>query len=313
MFLEIRNFKKNYKNIEAVSDVSLSIEKGEIVCLLGPSGCGKTTTLRMISGLEKEDAGEIFLEQQNITNLSADKREISTVFQSYALFPHMTVWENILYGLKFKKIGRKDKIERGLHYLKVMGIVEQKDKKIQELSGGQMQRVALARALIVNPKVLLLDEPLSNLDAKLRIKMREEIRNINSIFDITMVFVTHDQEEAMSIADRIAIMDKGKIVQIGTPEEIYKNPATSFVLDFMGEVNILDNRNKLKYVRPENIRIHRTKGEVSGSIESKMFLGGNILYHVASEGRILRVKALSENEDYAVGESIKISYQEREL
>lgn len=244
MYLKINNLVKVFNNIKVVDNINLELEKGKLLCLLGPSGCGKTTTLKIIGGFLKQDKGNILIENEDISKIPPENRPVSTVFQSYALFPHMNVIENIIYGLKFKGYRKKEALKKGEEYLEIIGLSEFKDKKISKLSGGQQQRVALARALIVNPKILLLDEPLSNLDAKLRIKMRKEIKEIQSKFNMTMIFVTHDQEEALSIADYLAVMNKGELIQVGTPEEIYINPKNEFVASFIGHINKVNINNK---------------------------------------------------------------------
>lgn len=241
-FIEIRNLFKKFNQVIAVNNVNLDIQKGEILTLLGPSGCGKTTTLRCIAGLEKPDAGDVIIDGKPMFSqgfIPPAKREIGMVFQNYAVWPHMRVFDNIAYGLKLQKLPTatiKEKVGEILASVDLAGLG---DRYPGQLSGGQQQRVALARALVRNPKVLLLDEPLSNLDAKLREKMRFEIKSLVRRMHITTVYVTHDQAEAMVISDRIAVMDKGNIVQVGSPEEIYKRPASRFVADFIGTTNFI--------------------------------------------------------------------------
>ncbi len=231
---------KTGKDFYAVNDVSLTIEPGSFVTLLGPSGCGKTTTLRMIAGFESPDAGEIYLGDQAINALTPNKRDTAMVFQSYALFPHYNVYDNIAYGLKLRKVPKKEMDERIERILDLVELSGMEARMTNQLSGGQQQRVALARAMVVEPGVLLFDEPLSNLDAKLRVSMRTEIRRIQQALGITAVYVTHDQSEAMAISDNIIIMNKGVIAQMGSPEEVYHRPQSEFVADFIGEVNFLD-------------------------------------------------------------------------
>ena len=230
---------KTKKEFRAVDDVSLDIKPGEFVTLLGPSGCGKTTTLRMIAGFESPDEGEIYLGEEPINQLTPNKRDTAMVFQSYALFPHMNIFDNVAYGLKLRKIPQNEIREKVFNMLDLVGLEGMENRYTNQLSGGQQQRVALARALVVEPGVLLFDEPLSNLDAKLRVQMRTEIRRIQQQLGITAVYVTHDQAEAMSIADNIIIMKKGIIAQMGTPREIYYHPNSAFVADFIGEANFL--------------------------------------------------------------------------
>jgi len=231
---------KTKKEFAAVNDVTLNIKPGSFVTLLGPSGCGKTTTLRMIAGFESPDKGEIYLGDQAINALTPNKRDTAMVFQSYALLPHYNVFDNVAYGLKLRKVPNDEIRRRVLDMLKLVELEGLEERMTNQLSGGQQQRVALARALVVEPGVLLFDEPLSNLDAKLRVAMRTEIRKIQQAVGITAIYVTHDQAEAMSLSDEIIIMHKGVIAQIGSPEKIYYKPNSEFVADFIGEVNFLD-------------------------------------------------------------------------
>lgn len=230
---------KTGKEFYAVEDTSLDIEPGSFVTLLGPSGCGKTTTLRMIAGFESPDEGEIYLGDEAINSLTPNKRDTAMVFQSYALLPHYNVFDNVAYGLKIRKLPKDEIHERVMNILKLVEMDGMESRMTNQLSGGQQQRVALARALVIEPSVLLFDEPLSNLDAKLRVTMRTEIRKIQQKVGITAIYVTHDQSEAMSISDKIIIMSKGKVEQIGTPREIYYHPKSKFVADFIGEANFL--------------------------------------------------------------------------
>ena len=234
---------KTGKDFYAVKDTSLEIEPGSFVTLLGPSGCGKTTTLRMIAGFESPDEGEIYLGGEPINALTPNKRDTAMVFQSYALLPHYNIFDNVAYGLKLRKMDKATIKEKVTRILKLVGLEGMESRMTNQLSGGQQQRVALARALVIEPGVLLFDEPLSNLDAKLRVSMRTEIRRIQQEAGITAIYVTHDQSEAMALSDPISIMDKGVVAQIGTPQEIYYHPASEFVADFIGEANFL--RGKL--------------------------------------------------------------------
>ncbi|MGI6235311.1 MAG: ABC transporter ATP-binding protein [Christensenellales bacterium] len=233
---------KTRKPFYAVKDVSLTIEPGAFVTLLGPSGCGKTTTLRMIAGFESPDEGNIFIGDEPVMTLTPNKRDTAMVFQSYALFPHYNVFDNVAYGLKIRKLDKNIIREKVMSILKLVEMDGLEARMTNQLSGGQQQRVALARALVVEPSVLLFDEPLSNLDAKLRVTMRTEIRRIQQELGITAVYVTHDQSEAMSLSDQIIIMNKGVIAQMGTPQEIYYHPSNEFVADFIGEANFLDGK-----------------------------------------------------------------------
>ena len=230
---------KTNKPFKAVDNISVDIKPGDFVTLLGPSGCGKTTTLRMIAGFESPDEGEIYLGDEAINELTPNKRDTAMVFQSYALFPHLNIFDNVAYGLKLRKVPKAQIRTKVFDMLKLVGLEGMENRYTNQLSGGQQQRVALARALIVEPGVLRVDEPLSNLDAKLRVYMRTEIRRIQQQFGITAVYVTHDQSEAMSISDKIIIMNKGVIAQMGTPQDVYYNPASEFVADFIGEANFL--------------------------------------------------------------------------
>ena len=230
---------KTGKDFYAVHDTSLDIAPGEFVTLLGPSGCGKTTTLRMIAGFESPDEGEIYLGDEAINILPPNKRDTAMVFQSYALLPHYNVFDNVAYGLKLRKVPKEEIQERVTKILELVELSGMEARMTNQLSGGQQQRVALARALVLEPSVLLFDEPLSNLDAKLRVSMRTEIRRIQQKTGITAVYVTHDQSEAMALSDRIIIMNKGVVAQMGTPQEIYYHPNSEFVADFIGEANFL--------------------------------------------------------------------------
>ncbi|MEL5898794.1 ABC transporter ATP-binding protein [Clostridium sporogenes] len=309
MYLRIENLEKAFNNIKVVDNIDLELEKGKLLCLLGPSGCGKTTTLKMIGGFLKQDKGNILIENEDISKLSPENRPISTVFQSYALFPHMNVIENIIYGLKFKGYSKKEALKKGEEYLEIIGLSEFKNKKISQLSGGQQQRVALARALIVNPKVLLLDEPLSNLDAKLRIKMRKEIKEIQSKFNMTMIFVTHDQEEALSIADYLAVMNKGELIQVGTPEEIYNKPINEFVASFIGNINKVNINNKVELIRPEQITINKDNGDKEGRIRYKQFLGAYVNYFVETKDETIIVHDFSrKSKTFKEGEIVYLNF-----
>ena len=230
---------KTGKDFYAVKDTSLTIEPGSFVTLLGPSGCGKTTTLRMIAGFESPDEGEIYLGDEPINELTPNKRDTAMVFQSYALLPHYNVFDNVAYGLKLRKVSKEEIRERVMRILDLVELTGMEGRMTNQLSGGQQQRVALARALVIEPSVLLFDEPLSNLDAKLRVSMRTEIRRIQQEVGITAIYVTHDQSEAMALSDNIIIMNKGVVAQMGTPQEIYYHPVSEFVADFIGEANFL--------------------------------------------------------------------------
>ena len=231
---------KTGKDFYAVKDTTLEIEPGSFVTLLGPSGCGKTTTLRMIAGFESPDEGEIYLGEEPINELTPNKRDTAMVFQSYALLPHYNVFDNVAYGLKLRGMPKAEIKERVMHILDLVELTGMEARMTNQLSGGQQQRVALARALVIEPSVLLFDEPLSNLDAKLRVSMRTEIRRIQQEVGITAIYVTHDQSEAMALSDKIIIMNRGVVAQMGTPQDIYYHPVDRFVADFIGEANFLE-------------------------------------------------------------------------
>ncbi len=237
MSVEFRNVVKRYGDTVAVSGISFTVDAGKLVTLLGPSGCGKTTTLRMIAGLELASEGRILIAGRDVTNLSATERDVSMVFQSYALFPHMSVLENVCYGLRRSGLGKDEAAKRAREGLETVGLKGYDERQPSELSGGQQQRVAVARALVLKPSVLLFDEPLSNLDARLRRQMREEIRELQLRLGLTVVYVTHDQQEAMAVSDRIIVMNAGRIEQDGAPRDLYERPATPFLARFMGESN----------------------------------------------------------------------------
>ncbi|WP_422477619.1 ABC transporter ATP-binding protein [Pleomorphochaeta sp. DL1XJH-081] len=237
--ITIEHLQKNFSSTVAVSDLSITIEKGELVSLLGPSGCGKTTLLRMVAGFETPTSGKIMLRDKNLVDIPPQKRNIGIVFQDYAIFPTMNVFNNVAYGLKIKKYDKETINSLVAEYLELVGLTGYEKRMPSQLSGGQQQRVALARALVIKPDVLLLDEPLSNLDAALRLNIRKEIRKIQQTLGITTIFVTHDQEEALSISDKVFVMRQGELMQGGTPEVIYRRPNNDFVASFIGKSNIL--------------------------------------------------------------------------
>ena len=238
----LKNVTKRFGDVVAVDRVSLEVREGELFTFLGPSGCGKTTTLRVIAGFEMPDEGRVFFDDEDVTFKKPYERGCAMVFQNYALWPHMTVFDNVAYGLKMRKLPPDEIRRRVDEVLEMVGLKGLEDRFPLQLSGGQQQRVALARALVVEPKVLLLDEPLSNLDAKLRLRMREEVKKLQRDLKITTIYVTHDQEEAMSISDRVAVMNRGRVLQIGAPMEIYMNPKNLFVATFIGRSTVLKGR-----------------------------------------------------------------------
>ncbi|MCI8329393.1 MAG: ABC transporter ATP-binding protein [Oscillibacter sp.] len=271
--LEIRDMTKHYDNGDGVEHINLKIYEGEIVTMLGPSGCGKSTILRTIGGFLDVTSGDIQIDGNSIVKLPPEKRPTAMVFQSYNLWTHMTVYENLAFGLKLRKIPKdqiKADIEKHLALVSMTGF----DKKYPtQLSGGQQQRIAIARSLLLKPSVLLLDEPFSALDAKIRQQMREEVKKIQSELGITIVFVTHDQEEAMALSHRIVVMNKGKFEQVGTPTEIYDNPTSKYVASFIGEMNFIEQGGKTLAIRPENIEITSEQADIQGTIRTIMVLG----------------------------------------
>ena len=240
--IKIVNVNKSFDGVQILKDINLTIEQGEFFSIIGPSGCGKTTLLRMIAGFISPDSGAIYLGDENIVDLPPNLRNVNTIFQKYALFPHLNVFENVAFPLRIKKTDEKTINEEVMKYLKLVGLDEHSTKKVSQLSGGQQQRVSIARALINKPGVLLLDEPLSALDAKLRQNLLIELDLIHDEVGITFIFITHDQQEALSISDRIAVMNAGKVLQVGTPAEVYEAPADTFVADFLGENNFFSGK-----------------------------------------------------------------------
>lgn len=304
MYLEVNNLSKSYNGLYALKDVNCSLEKGKFLSLLGPSGSGKSTILHSIGGFIDHE-GTISLDGEDITNLGPEKRNVSTVFQSLGLFAHMTVYQNVSYGLKFnnKGLSQAEKKKLSLDTIEMVGLAGYETRKPHELSGGERQRVALARSLVVKPKILLMDEPLSALDQKLREKMQLEIRRIHKDFDLTTIFVTHDQAEAFIMADEVIVLNKGEIVDRGTPQDIYNKPANKISLDFIGQKNYVEE----SYVRPEKITISDAGEEFV--IKDILFLG-NILEIVASNGQIdLTVMELNNNNQYKVGDTIRLKYE----
>lgn len=264
--IEVRSVFKKYGKNTVLNDINIQIDQGEFVCLLGPSGCGKSTLLRLIAGLDKPTSGEIFLNGKDATYMSPAKRNFGIMFQSYALFPNLTAFDNVAYGLKNRKMTKAQIVSTCLRYFDMVGLSDKTDRYPAQLSGGEQQRVALARALATNPSFLLLDEPLSALDAKVRIKLRKEICSIQRELGLTTIMVTHDQDEALTMADRIIVMNKAMLMQSGTPQEIYENPRSKFVADFIGAINFfedLDGNKTECAIRPENIVLDTKHSEKS--------------------------------------------------
>ena len=337
MYLQLKNLYKKYQNNTVVNNFNIDVEKGELISILGPSGCGKTTTLRMIAGFIAPTSGEIFLSEEKITDYPPEIRPVSTVFQNYALFPHLTVYKNIEYGLRYplkvgKKLDKKEKKERTQKMINLVNLKGLENRRIDQLSGGQQQRVALARSLVLEPKVLLLDEPLSNIDTKLRETVRNEIRKIQKKLGITMIFVTHDQEEAMSISDRIIVMNEGNIEQIGTPREIYTFPETVFVAEFIGKANIMEINKKSFIIRPENVNIsynekdnEKINNEIEknvisgeGKIIGKEYQGSLTSYEIEVTDELFRKKKLnavmiSGKKEYETGQTVEYSIDKSNL
>ena len=284
---------KRFGNVTALKAVDLEIQRGELFFLLGGSGCGKTTLLRCIAGLENPSEGQIYFGDQDVTSVPTHKREAAMVFQSYALWPHLSVGQNIAFGLEERKVPKAEiqrRVEEALAMVKLEGYGS---RSIDQMSGGQQQRVSLARALVVKPKCLLLDEPLSNLDAQLRLEMRAEIRRIVKENDLTGIYVTHDQAEALSMADRMAVMDEGVVVQVGAPEEIYRRPVNRYVAGFIGETNILPADEGYLSIRPEAFRID-AHGDYEGHIIQRTYLGNLIQYTIAlSDGNEVQVTEMN--------------------
>lgn len=337
----IQNVEKIYGEFKAVNNVSLDIPSGEFFTLLGPSGCGKTTLLRMIAGFNSIESGDILFDTQKMNDVPAHKREIGMVFQNYAIFPHLSVFDNVAYGLRARKLARAEIEKRVLEALDLIQIRSLKDRKPSQLSGGQQQRVALARAIVIEPKVLLMDEPLSNLDAKLRVQMRTIIKKLQRRLGITTIYVTHDQEEALAISDRIAVMKDGRLMQVGTPFDIYTKPRNRFVANFIGTSNSLhaELRDGALYlggqqlpgfsfperktspvilsVRPEQMKlVSPEEGFLTGKIGLATFLGDYVEYEVEAaqaelaDQRPILVNEYMKNTDrvFSHGEAVGLAF-----
>ncbi len=346
-YLVLKNLTKTFSDgrgseVKAVDGISLTIKKGHFVTLLGPSGCGKTTTLRMIAGFELQTEGDIILNETVINDIPAFNRNMPMVFQSYALFPHLTIFENIAYGLRLKKMSREVIRNDVAMVSQMVNLVGLENRYPGELSGGQQQRVALARAIVLKPEIILFDEPLSNLDAKLRIQTRTEIKRVQQMLGITALYVTHDQSEALSMSDEIVIMNKGQIVQSGPPEEIYNNPNSSFVADFIGNANFLNavveevhddsltvslQRNSLVVpkpdeefregeevslvIKPEAVRISTDPTGFTGKLDVSLFLGSISEYKIEFENSFITViqsNIEKKYKHYTMGEKVFLDF-----
>ena len=352
--VELRNVSKKFGQVVAVDDVSFQVHQGEFLTLLGPSGCGKTTTMRLIAGLERPAAGEIFIRQENVTDAPPYARDVSLMFQNYALFPHKNVFDNIAFGLKYRERGlpkdkRSQRVKEALDLVRLPGI---EARYPRQLSGGQQQRVALARALVIKPAVLLLDEPLSNLDLKLREKMRVELKQIQELVGITFIFVTHDQEEALMLSDRVAVMEEGKIIQVGVPREVYEKPQSRFVAEFIGQSNFLEARvvrvgplgtevetesgltlrvpadpppptgsTVILQIRAERVHVYRQKPPPSdgydfpGTVERTIYVGNTIQYFVNLESHdlIMAIRPTSGESPFTRDEAVWVSFGPQDI
>ena len=313
--IRLSNVVKTFGEVRAINGVSLDINHGEFFAMLGPSGSGKTTMLRMIAGFEIPDSGSIEIDGVEVSNTPPFNREVNTVFQDYALFPHMKVLDNVEYGLKVKKVAKSERKERALKALGRVKLSGYENRKPSQLSGGQRQRVALARALVNEPKVLLLDEPLGALDLKLRHEMQLELKEIQRSVGITFIFVTHDQEEALTMADRIAVFNDGNIVQTGSAKEIYESPNSKFVAGFVGISNLLHKDGKVFSIRPEKIKVGALLPVTNlGKVQSVTFLGALTRIDVAlKQGDVLTLLCENDgiNQIPALGENIQISWDSK--
>ncbi|MGC2774049.1 MAG: ABC transporter ATP-binding protein [Bradyrhizobium sp.] len=327
-FLTLEGLTRRYGDVAAVSDVNLSVAKGEFISLLGPSGCGKTTTLQMIAGLVEPTSGRITLDGRDITHEKPDRRGLGIVFQSYALFPHMTVAQNVSFGLEMRKVARAERETRVKQALALVQLAALADRYPRQLSGGQRQRVAVARALVIDPPVLLLDEPLSNLDAKLREEMQFELRGIQQRVGTTTIMVTHDQSEALSMSDRVVVMEQGRIMQVDAPYRLYENPATSFISSFVGKMNLLsgvwrqgnveigveiggrvlpcegaglaEGDAAVLAIRPEKISLEpQGAGVLDGRVKARFFLGGSWFFTVDTPVGLIGVSLPNSGEEPA--------------
>lgn len=343
--LAMNNIDKYYDNIQVLNNVNLQIKEGEFFTFLGPSGCGKTTLLRIIAGFVQPEQGQVFFNKEEVTFVEPEKRDMGMVFQNYALFPFMTVFENVAYGLQMQKKKKQIIAKKVYDALKLVNLESYEKRSVSELSGGEQQRVALARSLVMQPKLLLLDEPLSNLDARLRDRMRMELKTIQNRLGITTIFVTHDQTEALSMSDRIAVFERGQCVQIGTPYEIYHEPANAFVADFIGDTNLFEARIQEKKavisdaltlnldqmlegdyisIRPQDIHMSmcnssdndKSGDSFEGILEKRTISGQLVEYEVKVKNLIFKVIQLNENKDgnkYQVGKKVDLTMNPKNI
>ncbi len=333
IMIDLKNIIVKFGDFEALHSINVQVKEGEFFTFLGPSGCGKTTTLRTITGFIEPVSGSVLMDDRDITNVPIEKRNIGIVFQSYALFPTMTVYDNIAFGLKVKKL-KKDEVDRQVREIakKVDLTDEQLSKAVGQLSGGQQQRVAIARALVTRPAIICLDEPLSNLDAKLRVQLRNELKKMQKDFGITTIYVTHDQEEALTLSDRIAVFNKGNIEQIGTPNEVYNYSETEFVCNFIGDINRLEKNitdaliasganidpNYHHYVRLERVHVNEPQQEgilsLPGTVISREYYGLYIKYYIDTAGQTIKV--IERNDGvriYEPGEKVRVNVNPADL
>ena len=326
--IQLSDIVVKFGDFEALHNINVHVKEGEFFTFLGPSGCGKTTTLRTITGFIEPVSGTVKMQGKDITHVPIEKRNIGIVFQSYALFPTMTVHDNIAFGLKIKKM-KKDEIEEKVNTIarKVDLSDEQLKKAVSQLSGGQQQRVAIARALVTEPAIICMDEPLSNLDAKLRVQLRNELKKMQKDFGITAIYVTHDQEEALTLSDRIAVFNKGYIEQIGTPNEVYNHSATEFVANFIGDINPVGGEiarhlqlrgDQHHFIRLERVRVNREKEaneyQAQGVIESREYYGLYIKYYIRIEDQMIKVIEKNDGINiYEVGDTVTVGIHPQDI
>ena len=336
--LTLRNISKRFGNVIALDNFNLEVGVGELVALLGPSGCGKTTALRVVAGLEHQDSGTVLVANENISDVPAHRRNMGMVFQAYSLFPNLTVEENVAFGLQMRKVSKHVRLKKAHELLDLVGLDSQSKRFTHQLSGGQQQRVALARALAFEPEILLLDEPLSALDAQVRVNLREEIRRLQLSLGTTTLFVTHDQEEAMALSDRVGVMNNGVLEQIETPDTLYNKPATSFVASFVGTMNripaqlsdghvqlfgkkipVLKNSNEsgkvIALVRPESISIKSTESDANAKVLTRLFMGAssNIVCQTKDGTVIQSLMSSAESGDLHPGSAVKLEVTNKEV